>query len=274
MLVRVRAKIEIEFGDADLYHAPHRLAAIGCDLHQLVPRQAPRRYLTKIAFEQGMILLVVETVMHRKVSEVERGVAHARVFPIENANRAIIKKILIEQIVVTEARREWVAQKRGLNLAQSRHQPIKVVGERDVVPPRNRRVIFHGTKGRERTWNRGQRVDALERLGDAANIFRLADLLAQQRATAHEPRNEIALGFDKVHDFRRDADARRGFIRRAFVFAVDTEQRGILAADAQDERLAADIDAEILVGDSAAERRGFQIARAAPHRYAREGLIE
>ena len=69
-----------------------------------------------------------------------------------------------------------------------------------------------------------------------------------------EPRHQVALRFQDRHHLGPHADGRRhpggSFLRPA----VDPQELGVLASDAQDEAAAVDLDQEVVVGDAASER--------------------
>ena len=68
-----------------------------------------------------------------------------------------------------------------------------------------------------------------------------------------EPRHQVTLRFEEGHDLRPDAHLRGGQGGAVFGRPVDPQQLRVLAADAEDERLAADVDAEVAVRDPTAE---------------------
>ena len=79
------------------------------------------------------------------------------------------------------------------------------------------------------------------------------------RVALHVTRDEAAVL--EADDLRGDAEAsgrERGLV---LVLAVDAEQCGVLAADAENERLAVEHDLEVAVRDAAAE--GLDLGRPA-----------
>src|SRR5256884_9756973 len=80
VLVRVGAEVEVELGDPLLDDAPHRLAEVRHEAHQheRVAVAAP------VGGEELALAVVVELVVDGEVAEVEEGIAHARVLPVDD----------------------------------------------------------------------------------------------------------------------------------------------------------------------------------------------
>src|SRR3970282_1357415 len=103
VLIGVIAKVEVELRDAALRQAPHRLAHVGGDAHQAQPGQPPGRRLAEVALQQQDVLRFVEIMIAGEVRQVEERIAHSGVLPIQNAQRAVIEEVSVEQIVVAQA---------------------------------------------------------------------------------------------------------------------------------------------------------------------------
>src|SRR5216683_6888408 len=104
MVIGILAIIESEFGDAQLEEAPERLAQIGDQAHQVQMRLVCRPRLAKIQAQQQLALLLIEGLINGKVAQIKEKIAHARVLPIDETDRAtIINEIAGKQIVMAGA---------------------------------------------------------------------------------------------------------------------------------------------------------------------------
>src|SRR2546429_9679688 len=85
VLVRVGAEVEVELGDPLLDDPPQRLAEVGHEAHQ----HERVAVVAAIRGEERTLAVVVELVVDGKVAEVEEGVAHARVLPVDDPQAAV-----------------------------------------------------------------------------------------------------------------------------------------------------------------------------------------
>src|SRR3990170_443639 len=83
--IGVIAEVEVELRDAALQETPHRLAHVGGDAHQAQSGQPPGGRLAEVALQQQDILRFVEIMIAGKVCQVEKGIAHSGVLPIQDA---------------------------------------------------------------------------------------------------------------------------------------------------------------------------------------------
>src|SRR6266545_600196 len=100
--VCVTAKVEVKLRDGNLHLPPHRLPEIGHDPHQLQSGSLVRADVSEVRAQQQFFVILAEALIGAKVSQIEEDVAHSRVLPIQYANPAVIHKVLVEQIVVTD----------------------------------------------------------------------------------------------------------------------------------------------------------------------------
>src|SRR5438876_12272686 len=80
MLLRVGDEVEVERREALLHDAPHRLAEIGHEAHQ----DEPVGVAATVGVEEGTLAALVELVVDGEVPEVEGGISHARVLPVDD----------------------------------------------------------------------------------------------------------------------------------------------------------------------------------------------
>ena len=235
--LRVVGEVEVELRDRLLDDPPHCLPEVG---HVVV--------VAPVRVEQRALAVLVGLVVDGEVAEVEERVAHARVLPVDDPETSVGgDEVRVQQVVVAGARRRACAA------------ALDAVGDllRPAVSGRDRNASLTG----------GVAVDlddaeAVERNGKGRSVVeppqQPADLLHVDGPdlALHEARDEVALRLDERDHLRREAevrcDARGGVLGRP----VDAEQLGVVAADPQHERLAADRDLEVVVRDPAAERLG------------------
>src|SRR3989304_5271399 len=104
VLLGVIAEIEVELGNAALQQAPHRLAHVGGNTHELQARPVPIRRLAGVLVQEAAVLAFIEIMVAGEVGQVEEDVAHPGVLPVEDAQRAVVEEIGVEQVVVAGAR--------------------------------------------------------------------------------------------------------------------------------------------------------------------------
>src|SRR3990172_185471 len=127
--IGVIAEVEVELRDAALQEPPHRLAHVGGDAHQAQSGQPPGGRLAEISLQQQDVLRLVEIVMAGEVRQIEESLPHGGVLPIQNAQRAVIEEVGIEQIVVAQA---GFRSRPGRDLVQLPVQPVEVVLKSDI----------------------------------------------------------------------------------------------------------------------------------------------
>src|SRR5215218_8458062 len=257
VLLRVAREVEVDLGDRGLHDAPHRLAEVGHDPHQPDGREAPARAgLAPVALEQPLVPGLVEAGGDRQVGEVEVAVAHARVLPVDDPDPlAVVDEVGRQQVVVTGDGRVL-----GMGRVERRLDPPRAlaeVAERARRPrPARRcrgRVEVDDVPRREAVRDRRPAVDVPQRDGHLRDHVRPADVAAGERAPGDEGGDEALGVAQERHDLGPDA-GRGGRRRRlALAVAVDAQQRGVLARQAHDHLAAAVADAQVVVGDAAAE---------------------
>ena len=95
-------EVEVELRHDALHHAPHRLAEVGHEPHQVDRREPGGVRVPGVRGEQHRPFLRVELVVDREVGEVEERVAHARVLPVDDEETlAVVDEVRVEQVVVT-----------------------------------------------------------------------------------------------------------------------------------------------------------------------------
>jgi hypothetical protein len=185
-------------------------------------------------------------VVDGEVREVEEGVAHAGVLPVDDPETpSAVDEVRVQEVVVARA---------GRDAGAAALDPVgellrALVGGRHGRAALERRRAIH-LDDAEAVEARGQRRASMERRERGADALdrHLADLALDVA------RDEVALRLDERHDLRREPELRRHARRGVLGRAVDPEQLRVLAADPQHERLVADRDLEVAVRDPAAER--------------------
>src|SRR5271168_390499 len=105
---RVAIEVEVQLGNLRLQDAPGGLARVGEDAHQRERRAAPvRRRFAVVGAQQALVVGFAEVVVDGQVAEVEAGVAHAGVLPVDDQQPAVVARaddVAGEQVVVAGAR--------------------------------------------------------------------------------------------------------------------------------------------------------------------------
>ena len=97
MLLGIRTKIEVELRDRELYDAPHRFPKVGHEPHQ----DERVGVVDTVGRQERVLGLFGELMVDGEVSEVEEGVAHTGVFPVDKPEVvAVGDEVRIQQIVV------------------------------------------------------------------------------------------------------------------------------------------------------------------------------
>ena len=181
-----------------------------------------------------------------EVAEIEERVAHAGVLPVHQPQPgSVVDEVRVQQVVVARAQRR---------VAPPLLDPVRQLG-RVLVAGRAADSTLVG--------DRPVRLDDAERV-EAAGDRPPSVEAAQQRRNLLDPgapdlaldvaRHEVALRLHERDHLRPDPELRGRDGRVALDVAVDSQQLGVLAADAEHERLAAGDDLEVAVRDPAAER--------------------
>ena len=98
---RIRVEVEVELGHGRLHHAPHRLAEVGHEAHELERLARLPRGHRRSTPRAALALRRVELVIDREVREVEEAVTHPRVLPVDDAEAlAIVQEVRVQEIVV------------------------------------------------------------------------------------------------------------------------------------------------------------------------------
>src|SRR2546422_2539486 len=101
---RVAREIEVLTRDVHPHHAPHGFAQLGDNLHQLKPGKPNVGDLPEVAGQQSFILRIGQLMMNGEVRQIEVEVAHARVFPVYDADaRAIIDQVRLPEVIMAGA---------------------------------------------------------------------------------------------------------------------------------------------------------------------------
>ena len=151
VLLRVPGEVEVERRDAGLHDAPHALAEVGHDPHQLQAREPLRRHrLLPVGGEQRAVLVVAEAVVDGEVAEVEVAVAHARVLPVDDPQApAVVEEVGCEVVVVARDRAVLRPDQRGVDRGRGARERRVVGGDRDAVGGGGRVVGLDDREGVE-----------------------------------------------------------------------------------------------------------------------------
>jgi hypothetical protein len=96
-------------------------------------------------------------------------------------------------------------------------------------------------------------MDEPQRCPDAGDRRGFLQRRSRWDDTVDEARHEPALGLDKGDHLGPDPDRGRGHTRRMLDAAIDAQQLGVMAGNAQHVDVAADFDLDVVVRDPAAE---------------------
>ena len=146
-----------------------------------------------------------------------------------------------------------------------RHRcPFVRVGNGDASGRGRPRVRRRDAEAVEHACDRGGVVERAQRGRHEGERGGVAHLGQRDRVAADEPGDEVPLGFEEHVHLGRDAEPGRLAVRGALDLAVDAEQVGVLAREAQYEALGADLDQEVPVGDPALQRADRRRATGPP----------
>ena len=205
-----------------------------------------------VRLEQIASRCLVELVVDREVGEVEERVAHARVLPVDDAQPlAVVEEVRVQEVVVTRPRCR--ASPRPLDARGQLVRPLEVRGHVAAALECGRAIGLDDAERVEGAGNRRALVEGAERGGHAGEEVRLAHPLGGRGRSLDEAGHEPALGLDERHHLWADPERGCGLRRLELDRPVDAEQVRVLAGDPQHERLAVDLDLQVVVGDAAAE---------------------
>ena len=129
MLARVGDEVEVELGDRRLHDAPHRLAEVGHEAHELERLAVCRPGLAEVGAEQRLALRRVELVVDGEVREVEEPVSHPRVLPVDDPQAlAVVEEVRVQEVVV--ARHRFLGRALGLDPSGDLVRPLVASRER------------------------------------------------------------------------------------------------------------------------------------------------
>ena len=138
----------------------------------------------EITLQEPTILFIGQLMVVRKIGQVEKDIAHAGIFPIQDIEVTVGKEICIEQIVVTRTKVEVDEMPGPASAACSPFdQPIKILREGHLVAVSNLGIIRNNPKNIKRAWNFRHGMDFSDDIHDLADIFRSTDLIRQDRAS-------------------------------------------------------------------------------------------
>ena len=131
-----------------------------------------------IGGKEHLVLLGGQVVVDAEVAEVEEGVAHARVFPIDDPDpRSVIDEVAIEQIVVAGAQPHGVRLEDELDPAADRGGGFVFDRDRHPASDCKGAVGVDGPEGNEPARDGGPVVDQPQRIGDPLQGRRAMDSL-------------------------------------------------------------------------------------------------
>jgi hypothetical protein len=202
--------------------------------------------LAKVTLEQKVRLLGCENMAHG--GQVIEQVSHPGKLPVQQAHTAVIQKVCLEWVVVTERKRR--ARALALDVDHFGQATAHVVRQRGAPVLGHLQSLLDVPVGRKRARDGGQRVDPLHRRRDTLDHRRHSKLVGGPLVAVDESRDHVPLGQGKEHDLWRDTCCRRsqdGIVLRP---AIDAQMCRIRASYAQDKALAVDREQVIGVGPS------------------------
>src|SRR5262245_9247289 len=238
----VACKVEIEIGDPLLDKSPHRLTEVRHEPHQHVDLGVA----ATVGAEQRLVTGSIEPVVDREVRQVERGVAHAGVLPVDDPEPiAVADEVRREQVVVAGPELDGAAP--PLDPVGGRLRELVAGREPDSALPGDRGVCLDDAERVEAARDRRPLVQPPE---ERRRVCRRhpADL------PLDEAGDEVALRLDESDHLGPDAECSSGPRGLVLDAAVDAEEVGVLASDPDDERVRAVLHLEVAVRDAAAER--------------------
>src|SRR5262249_13627089 len=104
MAAAISPVIEIQFGNPRLQKAPHGLAHIRSQPHDVQSSEVSGPHFAEVILQKPVILLAVEKVIGGQIAQVEKQISHTAIFPIQNPNLAlVINQVAGQQIIVAMA---------------------------------------------------------------------------------------------------------------------------------------------------------------------------
>src|SRR5436189_2911801 len=152
----VRHEVHVESGDALLEHAPHGLPEVGHHAHERQASGPVGPWRTSVVCLQKLAVgLPVELVVDAEVAQVEERVAHARVFPVDDANAPpVVDEVRIQQVVVTRPQIERIGEQSELDPAGSGERQLVFHGDPHAAARRQRAVGLNDPEGGEQPRDR------------------------------------------------------------------------------------------------------------------------
>ena len=89
MFFRVIEILEVERRDPRLEEAPKRLSEVGRDAHEMKMGEVGVTGLSSVEADDGLAARVVKLLIDGEVSEIEVGVSHSGVLPIEHPDALV-----------------------------------------------------------------------------------------------------------------------------------------------------------------------------------------
>ena len=260
----VLAIVDVEVRGDGLHHSPKRITKQARRLEDAKLVQVMSSKLTSIALEQFDVLLFGVTAIDREPREIEQGVPHSRIFPIDDPDAlAIVEDIGGQHVVV--AKRRNVRSDRARKLARRFEHLVDVGGELGSQSPRRCHIGATGLKRGEKEQLADQPVPPFVQLPkDSGKPGREPwfPCAARVEGTARYVTTDehAILAVDKR---RRDAQRLGSAMTLQLVSAINAQNEQLLA-DASDKLLVRVADELVPVGDPALE--GSKLDWAGPKR--------
>jgi len=175
-------------------------------------------------------------VVNAEVAEVEVGVAHPGVLPVDDPDpRPVVDEVGVQEVVVARPQLERRDQAGQLDAAGDGFGQVELGRDRHPARHRERAIRLDDAERHEESGDRGPIVDPPQRRPHGAQPGRRAHLSLGDRVALDEPRDEVALRPEVGDDLRPDADAGRGHGRRVLHLAADAEEVGVVAGEPNHE---------------------------------------
>ena len=176
MLRCIRVEVEVQLGHGRLHHAPHRLAEVRHEAHELECLDVCRADVADVRLEQHLALRRVELVVDGEVREIEEAIAHTRVLPVDDPEPlAVVQEVRIQEVVV--ARNRHVGSASSLDPAGDLVRPLVCVGRLPTALLGRPPIGLDHAEGVERARDHGTVVIRPKRCGDAPQHLGLAHAL-------------------------------------------------------------------------------------------------
>ncbi len=170
------------------------------------------RHFAEVFLQEQPHLVIVQAVVVAEIPQVEEDIAHAGVFPIQQADLAdlaghiLVHPVQVEQVVVAGGGDIGILEQRLFDLAHLLHDPVEIEWEFAVVALGDFGEHFHPAEDVEFALQfRRLRVEQAELAHHPDDIIRLCDHLGWDVFAVDKAGQQVAFRLDEVYHFWSNA---------------------------------------------------------------------